>query len=121
MNSKTILVVDDSPTDLLNLKGIVEDAKFNVVTATSGAQALTVARQLKPSLIFMDIVMDEVDGYKACRAIGADPETKDIPVVFVSSKNQRADQIWAEKQGGKALVSKPYTAEQIHENISRFA
>jgi twitching motility two-component system response regulator PilH len=68
----------------------------------------------------MDIVMDRMDGYQACRELNQSTKTKDIPVVFVTSKNQKADRMWAEMQGGKALVSKPYTADQILEQISRF-
>ena len=118
--SKKILVVDDSSTDLLKLKEVVADTGHTVVTATSGVEAVKKAKTEKPDLIFMDIVMDEMDGYKACRDISRDPVTKDIPVVFITSKNNRADLIWAEKQGGKALISKPYTDDQILEQIAAF-
>ena len=59
-------------------------------------------------MVFMDIVMDDLDGYGACREITRDEETQDIPVVFVSTKDQRADRIWAEKQGAKDLITKPF-------------
>ena len=65
--------------------------------------------------------MDEVDGYKACRQMREDAETKDIPVIFVSSKSQRADRIWAEKQGGRGFITKPYTKEDIIEQINIFS
>ncbi|MEN8130233.1 MAG: response regulator [Pseudomonadota bacterium] len=115
--NKKILVVDDSSTDLLRLKKVVSSTGYKVLTATSGYDAIRKAKSEKPSLIFMDIVMDEMDGYKACREISRDPEIKNIPVVFVSSKHNRADYIWAEKQGGKALISKPYSDEQIIQQI----
>ena len=118
--NKKILVVDDSSTDLLKLKGIVSGTGHTVVTATSGVEAVNKARSEKPDLIFMDVVMDDMDGFRACRDISRDPETKDIPVVFITSKHNRADIIWAEKQGGKALVSKPYTDDQILEQINIF-
>ena len=118
--SKKILVVDDSSTDLLKLKGIVAEAGHIVLTATSGREAIDKAKTELPDLIFMDVVMGEMDGYKACRDIARDPLTKNIPVVFITSKKNRADLIWAEKQGGRALVSKPYTDEQILEQIGAF-
>ena len=120
MAIKKVLVVDDSSTDLLNLKNAVSSAGVQVVTATSGKEAVAKAKAEKPDLIFMDIVMDEVDGYRACRAIQEDAETQDIPVVFVSSKHQRADRLWAEKQGGRGFITKPYTPEQIVEQIKVF-
>ena len=120
MAEQKILIVDDSSTELLNLTSIVAKTNCTVITATSGKQAVAKAMSEKPSLIFMDIVMDELDGYGACREILSHPETKDIPVVFVSTKNQKVDQLWAKKQGGKGLISKPFTEEQIMEKIKVF-
>lgn len=120
MAIKKVLVVDDSPPDLLNLQKIVSDAGYLVMTATSGQEAISKARSEVPDLIFMDIVMDRMDGYQACRQLTQDDKTKNIPVVFVTSKNQKADRMWAEMQGGKALISKPYTRDQILEQINRF-
>ncbi len=120
MSTKKVLIVDDVSADLLNLKNVVSKANLSVVTATSGKEAVSKAKSEKPDLIFMDIVMDDMDGYSACREIKKDAETENIPVIFVSSKNQKVDQMWAKKQGGKALVSKPYTEEQILEQIRIF-
>ena len=112
-----VLIVDDSKTDLMNLKTIVEAKGFQTVTASSGAEAIERAKADSPDLIFMDIIMDNMDGYSACREIKGDSQTSNIPVVFVSSKNQRADAMWATRQGGRTLVTKPYTAEQIIEQL----
>jgi len=117
---KKVLVVDDVSADLLNLINVVSKSNLAVVTATSGREAISKAKQELPDLIFMDIVMDDIDGYSACREIHKDPATEGIPIVFVSTKNQKVDHIWAKKQGGKALVSKPYSEEQIMEQIRMF-
>jgi len=61
----------------------------------------------------MDIVMPDMDGFEACRRLAEDPATRAIPVVFVSTKNRRADQLWARMQGGRELIGKPYTATQL--------
>ena len=116
-----ILVVDDSATERENLSNILRDAGFLVTTANNGADAVEKAKRDKPSLIFMDIVMPDVDGYKACRLLAESPETRGIPVVFVSTKNQRADQVWARMQGGKDLIAKPYQAEQIVDALKHAA
>jgi twitching motility two-component system response regulator PilH len=113
MPSNKALVVDDSPTEVAKIKSILQEAGWMVATASSGTQALDRAKADRPSLIFLDIVMPEQDGYATIRALNEDPATKGIPVVFVSSKNSKADQVWARAQGGKALLGKPYSAEDI--------
>ena len=113
-----VLLVDDSPTDLANIRSIVADAGYSVLTATSGDEAVKLAKDESPDLIFMDIVMEGADGYDACREITQNDNTRGIPVVFVTSKNQKADRVWAELQGGKAFITKPYTPEQILEQIT---
>jgi len=113
MPSNQALVVDDSLADQTHLKTILQDAGWMVTTAATGEQALEKARSLKPNIIFMDIIMPQLDGYGATRALRSDPETKEIPVVFVSTKNTKADQVWAKTQGGKALIGKPFASEQI--------
>ena len=115
-----ILVVDDSAADLANIKKIVSDAGYSVITASSGHDALKQAKTQLPDLIFMDVIMDNVDGFEACRQLTKDVGTKHIPVIFVTSKNQKADRVWAELQGGKGLVAKPYTADQIISQINHF-
>lgn len=115
-----ILLVDDSATDLQGMKDAIQGTGIQFVTAMSGDEAVKVAIKEKPDLIFMDIVMDDVDGYRACRMLQENEATKEIPVVFVSSKKQRADMLWAEKQGGRGYVVKPYTKEDLVEQIKVF-
>lgn len=118
MTINKVLLVDDSPTDLANIRTIVADAGYSVLTASSGNEAVELARNEMPDLIFMDIVMEGADGYDACREITQNGETKNIPVIFVTSKNQKADRVWAELQGGKAFITKPYTPDQILDQIT---
>ena len=120
MPAKKVLVVDDTAAHLQQMKEIVSEAGYQVITATSGREAVERTRSEKPNLVFMDIVMDDLDGYGACREITRDKDTSDIPVVFVSTKNQRADKIWAEKQGAKALISKPVDSAEIVDNMNLY-
>jgi len=113
MTIKRVLIVDDSPTDRANLQAIVSATGCQVMTAGSGAEALSKARSERPDIIFMDVVMKDMDGYEACRRLAKDPETSAIPIIFVTSKNQRADRVWAMLQGGKDFISKPFVPERI--------
>jgi twitching motility two-component system response regulator PilH len=110
---KKILVVDDSTVDLKNLERIVSDAGAVVVTATSGAEALAKAREAQPSLILLDVNMPGLDGFSTARQLAADPVTKGIAVVFVTSKDQKADRVFAQMLGAKGYVTKPYSATDI--------
>jgi twitching motility two-component system response regulator PilH len=120
MNMKKVLVVDDSPADLMNLSKIISDAGYFVITATSGKEAVEKAKAEKPNLIFLDVIMPGVDGYAACRELASGGDTKDIPIVFVTSKNQKADRLWAQMQGGKAYITKPYTSDHIIDQLKLF-
>ena len=117
MAIKKVLVVDDSPTDLANIKTIVSDAGCMVLTASNGQEAIDKAKAEKPDLVFLDIIMPEQDGFGACRALASDADTKDIPVVFVTSKSQKADRVWAQMQGAKGYITKPYTANEIVDQL----
>ncbi|MDH5325135.1 MAG: response regulator [Gammaproteobacteria bacterium] len=117
MSVKKVLVVDDSTTDLKNLQQIVSSAGYTVLTASSGEEAVNVAKNDHPDAVLMDVIMDGMNGFQACRAITSDDATKDISVVLVSSKGEKADRIWGEEQGASGYVTKPYTSEQILEQL----
>jgi twitching motility two-component system response regulator PilH len=119
--SKKALVCDDSATDLANIKGILTEAGCMVVTASNGKEAVAKAKAEKPQVIFLDIVMPDMDGYEACRLLAEDPATKGIPVVFVTSKGQKADKVWGQMQGAKGHVVKPATKDQIMEQLKTVA
>lgn len=113
MAIKKVLVCDDSSADRAKLEKIVSSTGCVVLSATNGEDALAMAKSEKPDLIFLDIIMPQMDGYATCRALQSDAATKNIPIIFVSSKGQKADQVWAQMQGGKDLVAKPYTDQDI--------
>lgn len=116
-----VMVVDDSPSELSTIKQIVSDAGCMVISATNGKEAVEKAKSEKPDIIFMDIIMPDMDGYEATRHLSNDKETKDIPIIFISSKSQKADKLWGQMQGGKAYITKPYTSDQIIDQLKAFA
>jgi twitching motility two-component system response regulator PilH len=117
MMVKKVLVVDDAPVDSQNLQRIFADAGWVVVMANSGVEAVSKAKAEVPDLIMMDVNMPGLDGFSATRQLMQDPATKGIPVVFVTSKDQKADRVFAQMLGAKGYVTKPYTATQILDTI----
>ena len=115
--TRKVLVVDDSTVDMNNMKTILADMGCVVLTASSGVEAVAKAKVEKPVIVFLDIVMPEMDGYETCRQLAADPATKHIPVVFVTCKGQKADQVWGQLQGARGYVVKPARREQIVEQL----
>jgi twitching motility two-component system response regulator PilH len=110
---KKVMVVDDAPVDNQNLQRIFSDAGWIVITASSGSEAVSKAKAEVPDLIMMDVNMPGLDGFSATRQLMQDPTTKGIPVVFVTSKDQKADRVFAQMLGAKGFVTKPYTSDQI--------
>ena len=121
MAINSVMLVDDIPSHLEQITEIVSTAGYQTITATSGQEAIGKAKELKPDLIFLDVVMPDLDGFATCRMLKADDITKDIPVVFVSTKDKEADKVWGQMQGGKAYITKPFSAEQIIEQIEKLS
>jgi len=120
MTVRKVLCVDDSAAELVQFKKIVLNANLGFFSATNGKDAIRCAKAELPDLIFLDIVMLGMDGFAVMRELQKDPATKDIPVVFVSSKSQKADQAWAKMQGAKGFVPKPISEQAILEEIRKF-
>ncbi|HEX6945304.1 MAG TPA: response regulator [Casimicrobiaceae bacterium] len=110
-----ILVVDDSPTEVHVIRKALEKHGFQTAAAADGAEGIRLAKQMKPDLIFMDIVMPGVHGFQATRTLANDPETRRIPVIMVTSKSQETDRIWGMRQGAVDYLVKPVSAEMLVE------
>lgn len=110
---RNVLIVDDSQVDRSRLEKLMSDSGYQVATATNGAEAIEAAKRIKPDLIFMDVNMPEMDGFAATRGLRADGETKEIPVILVTSKGQKADKAWGQMLGAKGYIVKPYTDDQV--------
>jgi len=114
-----ILIVDDSPTDAYLVKNILESNGYQTSEASNGEEGVEKAAQLKPNLILMDVVMPGLNGFKATREITKKTETKDIPVVIVSSKNMDSDKAWAKMQGAKDFLVKPVKQDELLEAVKK--
>ena len=113
-----ILIVDDSPSQLMGMKRIVEKLGHEAVTAEDGAAGVEAAKANLPDLILMDVVMPNLNGFQATRAISKEATTANIPVVLVTTKDQETDKVWGMRQGAKAYITKPFTENQLVEVIN---
>jgi len=117
----TVLIIDDVATDRHILGRVVSDAGYHAIYASGGKEGLELARKLAPSLIFLDVVMPDMNGFHVCRDLKRDPATRKIPVVMVTSKTEESDRFWSRKQGADEHVAKPFTAEAILDCLRRLA
>lgn len=117
MPIKNVLIVEDDVAQLVHLQGLLAGAGYAVSTANNGQEALTKARADHPDAILMDINMPVMDGFAAARGLKNDASTKDIPIVFVSAKDQKADRVWATMNGAKGYITKPYQPNEILDQL----
>jgi twitching motility two-component system response regulator PilH len=109
----SILIVDDSAPDRIRLESLLTAAGYAVTTATTGLQAIEAVKRNRPDAILMDVNMPEMDGYAATRALRGDAGTRDIPIVLVTAKGQKADRAWGQMLGAKGHVTKPFTDAEL--------
>ncbi len=102
-----VLIVDDSPSQLMGMKRIIEKLGHEILTAEDGALGVEAAKREMPDLILMDVVMPNLNGFQATRSISKEPSTSHIPIVLVTTKDQETDRVWGMRQGAKAYLTKP--------------
>ena len=114
-----ILIVDDSPSQLMGIRRIVEKLGHEAITAEDGAQGVEVCKRELPDLVLMDVVMPNLNGFQATRSISKDPATQHIPVILVTTKDQDTDRVWGMRQGAKAYITKPFSESDLADVISQ--
>ncbi len=114
-----ILVIDDSPTEMHIITSMLKKNGHEVITADDGNKGIEMAKKEMPDLILMDVVMPNLNGFKATRTLSRDAETKDIPVVILSNKSMPTDKLWGEKQGAKDYLFKPINESLLMNTINR--
>jgi CheY-like chemotaxis protein len=114
-----ILVVDDQPINIRVIHGLFK-SQFDVVMAMNGEQALSQAEQHRPDLIVLDVMMPDMDGYEVCRRLKANPNTRAVPVVFVTAHNDPADEIQGIALGAIDFISKPINAVLVEARVKTY-
>lgn len=110
---KHIMIVEDSASDSRRLSEILSNAGCAVTFASSGERALDLLKTHKPDMVMMDIHLPELDGFSTARKMGREPHTQDIPVVFLTDRDQKADRVFARMMGARGYITKPYQTDQI--------
>ncbi|MBF0401380.1 MAG: hybrid sensor histidine kinase/response regulator [Magnetococcales bacterium] len=108
-----VLIVDDVPANIKVLLPTLQP-DFDVSIATNGQQALQLAKSQQPDLILLDIIMPDMDGYEVCRHLKADEQTRDIPVIFITAKDDESDEMTGLELGAVDYITKPFSVAIVH-------
>lgn len=113
-----ILVVDDEPEITEIIEAFLENAGYVVKVENSPEKAIRLAREIKPDLILLDIMMPGIDGYTICNRIKEDPGMGNIPVIFLTGKDSKDDQGRSFQVGGDMFIKKPFSCERLLEIVN---
>jgi CheY-like chemotaxis protein len=113
MNRKKILLVDDSATILMMERMILTKGPYDLVTAANGEEAIAKARSERPDVILMDVVMPKMNGFEACRAIRADADLRDTPIIIVTTRGENANVEAGFESGCNDYVTKPINSTEL--------
>lgn len=112
-----VLIADDVEANRFMLKNIISEMGNQAVLAENGMQAVKLAQRMKPQLIILDIAMPEMDGYEACEKLKEDPDTRDIPIVFISALDDPNDIVRGFSLGGEDYIVKPFISEIVKARV----
>lgn len=108
-----VLVVDDEPDLIKVLEFGLKASGYTVEVASDGQEGLKKAREIKPDVILLDLMLPKLDGYKVCRLLKFDDRFKHIPIIILSARTQEGDQALALEMGANRFVTKPYDFTEI--------
>lgn len=116
---KKILAVDDERHIVRLVQINLEKHGYEVVTASNGREAIETAREARPDLIVMDVMMPEMDGFEALEKMKADPELSSIPVIMLTAKAQDADVFSGWQKGADLYLTKPFNPSELLTFVKR--
>jgi twitching motility two-component system response regulator PilH len=117
---KKVLIVDDSPAQVKFIQGLLEPEGYAGVGLNDPKRVEEILASERPSVILLDVVMPERNGFQVCRELKGSPEFNGIPVILVTSKDTPSDKYWGEQQGADGYVTKPFTREDLLRAVRRF-
>lgn len=117
MNSKKILIVDDEVDLVETVRFPLEKAGFTVLVSQDGEDALKKAREEKPDLILLDLMLPKLDGYKVCRLLKFDERYKHIPILMLTAKIQEKDKVLGKETGADEYITKPFEMDELMEKV----
>jgi|SRR5579883_1156024 DNA-binding response OmpR family regulator len=113
----TVLVVEDSLTDMQILIGCLQKGGIDVLIAQTGEEAMATISRHKPDVVLLDVVLPGCSGFEVCRELKENAETNSIPIVLCSTKGGEMDKFWGMKQGASAYLTKPIDQEELVRTI----
>lgn len=113
------MIVDDEPHIIRSLSFVLERGGFDVSSATDGEEGLAVARQSKPNLIILDVMMPKKNGYDVCKEIRSDPELEGVHVILLSARGQESDRLLGLSAGADEFITKPFSPAEIVERVKQ--
>ena len=116
---KRILLVDDHQTVFRLLAAFVRIKGYELLYAESGQQGIVMARQELPDLILLDVMMPDIDGFRVCQYLKENPETKDIPVMFLTARGAEGDLETGRKAGADGFMTKPFQTTEVLKQIEK--
>lgn len=117
MPKPRILIIEDEKQIVEALKLRLEANGYDILTAADGADGLLLARQKKPDLIILDVLLPKMNGYKVCRMLKFDENYKSIPIIMLTAKVLPGDIEQGLQSGANAYLTKPFKAEELLEKI----
>lgn len=117
--AKKVLIVDDSLTERYQLEQYMQEAGYDIITASDGEEGVSKAKSEKPDLVLMDVVMPGMNGYQATREIARGKETAGIPVIICTSRGADTDKLWGMRQGAQDYLVKPITKPVLLQKIQK--
>ena len=118
---KIVLIVDDSPAQVKLIQGLLEPEGYWPVGLNDPKRVEEMIASERPSLILLDVVMPERNGFQVCRELKGSNDFNSIPVILVTSKDTASDRFWGEQQGADGYVTKPFTRDELLRAVRRFA
>jgi len=118
--AKRLLLVDDSPADLHLISSVLSVSGYQISTAANGEEGLAKAKSERPDLIILDVVMPKMNGFQVCRAIKSTSDIAAVPVILLTSKNQKSDQFWGMKQGADMYLTKPFAPNELLKAAAKY-
>jgi two-component system alkaline phosphatase synthesis response regulator PhoP len=119
MTQKKILIADDNENIREALTYLLEDEGYKLWMAKDGAETLEKARDVRPDILFLDIMMPIMNGYEVCRVIKSDPELKNIYVIMLTAKGQAAEQERGRSVGADEYIVKPFSPMEVLARIKK--
>ncbi len=117
---KRILVVDDEPDIVETIKYLVESEGYSCLTAFDGESALNIAKEEKPDLIILDVMLPKINGYKVCRLLKFDAKYKNIPILMITARTQQEDILIGEETGANEYITKPFDINNVLNKINSY-